>query len=187
MELMRAALEKRNRPTTFAAIGGILAIILGLAFIAVSAVTAAGLVFVGVLLVALAGTASRWESLGVKWPGGSLDAKLAREEHGEEFKEAAKSAPDSALAAVIPLLRQDVASDVLDVPEQYAGKRLIDTDLAWLRQDLNVTVFAVRRPGGGERWAGGGVISTLPLTAGSELAVLGERADIDAARRRLAE
>ena len=118
--------------------------------------------------------------------GAKLEAELADKEHGDEFAEAAKDAPDSVLEAVIPLLREDVASDVIEVGPTYNGKRLIDPELSWLRQELNIHVFAVNRPGDGEKWSGGGRISELPLPTGSRPAVVGEKPDIVAAEPRLA-
>ena len=91
---------------------------------------------------------------------------------GHQLLEAAEEAPDSALAAVIPLLREDAASAVVAVPEEYDGRRLVDPELQFVRQQLNVTVFALKRPSD-EKWCGGGRLSTTILTAGTELAVLG--------------
>src|SRR5205807_430987 len=101
------------------------------------------LVVLGIVFLALAGIADRWQRLAVKLLGVDLEAELAKKEHGDEFVEAAKKAPDSVLEAVLPLLRDDVASDVAEVGPTFAGKRLIDPELAWVRQDLNVTVFAI--------------------------------------------
>jgi hypothetical protein len=176
----------RNRATTLAVLASVLSIVLGLVFLTVETAAAVGLVVLGVLLLAISGTANRWEHLVVRVLGVSLDASLAMKEHGPEFAEAARNAPDSALEAVIPLLRQDVASDVLEVAGVHADKRLIDPELSWLRQELNVTVFAVHRPGDNDRWSAGGAISTLSLPEGTRLAVLGDRADIENARQRLA-
>jgi hypothetical protein len=145
------------------------------------------LVLVGVFLWALAGTADRLENLAFKLLGVGLEATLSKKEHGEEFAEAAKKAPDSVLEAVIPLLREEVGSDVAELGNSYDGKRLVDPELEWLRKELNVTVFAVNRPRDGERWIGGGRVSDLPLPAGSKLALVGERADIAAAVQRLSE
>lgn len=109
---------------------------------------------------------------------------MSKKDHGDEFVEAAKSAPESAFEAVLPLLRDDVASDVIELGPTYAGARLVDPELSWLRPELNVTVIAIQRPGD-VAWSGGGRISTTPLTAGTRLAVFGERPDIAAAAERL--
>jgi len=143
----------------------------------------AALVVVGVFLWAIAGSTIRRLVLNVL--GAKLEADLANKEHGDEFADAAKDAPDSVLEAVIPLLREDVASDVIEVGPSFNGKRLVDPELAWLRQELNVTVFAVNRPGDGETWTGGGRVSQLPFPTGTKLAVLGEQPDIVAAEERL--
>lgn len=147
---------------------------------------AAGYAFLalGILLLALAGSAHRWEHLAVKLLGVDLEAQLGRKKHGEEFVEAAKKAPDSVLEAVLPLLRDDVASDVVEVGPTFAGRRLIDPELAWMRKDLNVTVFAIERPGD-QAWMGGGRVSTTPLPEGTKLALLGERPDVNTAVERL--
>jgi len=111
--------------------------------------------------------------------------ELYERAHGVELVQAAARAGDSALAAVMPLLREDVASGVVIVPSHYDGKRLVDPELHFLRQELNVTVFALRRPGD-QKWCGGGRVSTTVLAAGTELAVAGEPADITHLRRRFA-
>ena len=118
--------------------------------------------------------------------GTSLEATLSKKAHGDAFVEAVKDAPDRALEAVTPLLREDVASDVFEVGKSSDGKRLLDPELSWIRRELNVTVIAINRPGDGEKWTGGGRISDMPLPAGTRLAVLGEQADVAAAARRIA-
>lgn len=168
----------------FPATGGAASFAVGCVLLSTgSPVGGAALVVVGVFLWAIAGSTIRRLVLNVL--GAKLEADLANKEHGDEFADAAKDAPDSVLEAVIPLLREDVASDVIEVGPSLNGKRLIDPELAWLRQELNVTVFAVNRPGDGETWTGGGRISQLPLPTGTKLAVLGEQPDIVAAEERL--
>jgi hypothetical protein len=178
-----AVFRSMNRETLFAGTAGGASVVIGLVL---GGVAGGVLIVLGVLLFALAGMADRWKGLAVHALGVSLDAKLAEKAHGDEFKDAAEDAPDSVLEAVIPLLRQDVGSDVLTVGETFDAKRLIDPELTWLRQELNVTVFALQRPGDGDQWIGGGQISTMALPQGTRLAVLGERADIEMARDRLA-
>jgi hypothetical protein len=174
-----------NRPVFFAATSGLASFTLGCLLIATGTTGGLTLAVLGTFLWFLAGAANRLQHLVLKAFGAHLEARLAEKEHGDEFADAAKNAPDSVLEAVIPLLREDVASDVLELPDAYAGKRLVDPELAWLRQELNVTVFAINRPGDGDAWTGGGRVSTLPLPAGTKLAVLGEAPDIAAARARL--
>jgi hypothetical protein len=114
---------------------------------------------------------------------GGIAGELFDRPRGPEIIATAAKAPDSALAAVMPLLREDVASDIVTVPGSYDGKRLVDPELQFLRQELNVTVFALRRPGDA-KWCGGGRVSTTVLTAGTELAVAGEPGDIAHLHRR---
>jgi hypothetical protein len=173
--------------TFFAASAGVFAGVAGIVLLATGdSAAGAALLLVGVFLWALAGTTDRWEGLAFKLLGNSLEAKLSKKPHGDEFADAAKDAPDSALEAVIPLLREDVASDVIEVGQALDGKRLIDPELSWLRQELKVTVFAINRPGDGEKWTGGGRISDMPLPAGTKLAVLGEQSDVASAGQRIA-
>jgi hypothetical protein len=180
-------LGPQNRAVFFAASGGVGSVVLGLVLLDISRGAGFSLIALGIVVWVLAGTADRWERFAVDLLGLGLEANLARKEHGNEFKEAAKDAPDGVLESVIPLLRQDVASDVLEVGQAFHEKRLVDPELTWLRQDLNVTVFAIQRPGDGEAWVGGGQISAMSLPMGTRLAVLGDRPDIDLARNRLAQ
>ena len=180
-------LAESNRPTFFAFTAGLASLIIGCVLLLTGGAGGLALVALGVFLWAIAGVADRLKKLVLTLFGAKLEAELSGKEHGGEFVDAAKEAPDSVLEAVIPLLREDVASDVIEVGPSFDGKRLTDPELSWLRQDLKVTVFAVNRPGDGERWTGGGRVSELPLPTGSRLAVLGERADIVAAEPRLAQ
>jgi hypothetical protein len=179
-----AVFRAMSQETLFAGAAGVAAVVIGLALGGAAGVT---LIALGIVIFALAGAAHRWTSLGVRAPGMSLDAKLAEKEHGKEFKEAAEDAPDNVLEAAIPLLREDAASDVLELGQSFDKKQLIDPDLAWLRQELNLTVFAVQRPTDGDRWIGGGQVSTLALPKGTRLAVVGDRADIERAKERIAQ
>jgi len=184
---LRSFVNEANRPTFFAASGGLLSVLVGLATMAISSTGGFALVALGILFWSLAGVAYRFEALAVRVLGVSLDARLMRMEHGEEFKKAAEDAPDGVLAAVIPLLRGDVASDILEIPPALSEKKLTDPELTWLRKDVNVTAFAIQRPGDGDEWIGGGRISEISLPAGTRLAVLGERDDIEVARSRLSQ
>ena len=184
---MRTWMSDQDRGTFFAATGGLIAITLGSVLVAAGRSGGVALALVGIFFWAIAGTANRWQHLALRLFGAQLEAKLAEKEHGERFAEAAEDAPDSVLEAVIPLLREDAASHVLELGEAFDGKRLLDPALSWLRKDVNVTVFAVSRPGDGEKWTGGGRVSTLPLPRGTRLAVIGEAPDIAAAEARLSQ
>ena len=173
----------RLGPTTsFSAFGGFLALVLGALLLLVGVAVAAPFLGLGIILIAFAGYSFRkfsFSGLGFK-----VEATMREREHGKEFLLAAATAPDSALSSVIPLLRRDVASDILVLPAPYDGQPLTSEHLNWLRQEFHVTAFAIRRPGS-EEWAGGGRISDMRLPSGTELAVLGEQADIEQVRRRL--
>lgn len=169
--------------TSFSVIGALAAIIIGGLLLLVGTALAAPFLFLGVVLLAFAGYS--FDRFSVSGLGFKMEATIREREHGKEFLVAAATAPDMALAAVIPLLRRDVASEVIKLPPAYDGLALTDADLTWIRQKFNATVFAVRRPGD-EEWSGGGRISDLRLPEGSEIALLGERADLDQVAQRLA-
>jgi hypothetical protein len=166
-------------------IASIVSLVLGTVLVLAGAWSGALFWIIGIFLLAISGSAHRLKRLVFRLRGAVLEAELAEKEHGDEFAEAAKKAPDSVLEAVIPLLREDAASDVIELGAAFSGKRLVDPELMWIRQELNVTVFAVNRPGDGEQWSGGGRISDMQLPEGTKLAVVGERADIRAAEERL--
>ena len=173
----------RLGPTTsFSAFGGFLAVVIGALLLLFGIAVAAPFLGLGIILIAFAGysfTRFSFSGLGFK-----LEATMRERQHGKEFLLAAATAPDSALSSVIPLLRQDVASGILVLPAPYDGQPLTGERLSWLRQEFHVTAFAIRRPGS-EEWVGGGRVSDTPLPSGTELAVLGEQADIEQVRRRL--
>jgi hypothetical protein len=97
---------------------------------------------------------------------------------------AAARAPRNALDSVVPMLRAEVASAVVELPPAYADERLTGPALGWIRGEFDVMAFAVRRPGD-SKWAAGGKVSNLPLPATTELALVGEQADIEIVRSRL--
>jgi hypothetical protein len=168
--------------TSFSALGGLLAVVAGALLLLVGVVVAAPFLGLGIILIAFAGysfTHFSFSGLGFK-----VEATMREREHGKEFLIAAATAPDSAVSSVIPLLRRDVASDILVLPAAYHGQPLTSEHLSWLRQEFHVTAFALRRPGS-EEWSGGGRISDVRLPTGSELAVLGEQADIEQVKSRL--
>jgi hypothetical protein len=120
-----------------------------------------------------------------------IEADLSGQPSGRAFVKAAAQASDESLAAMIPLLLDDVdcASGVLMLPARYDGLRLSDEGdpgLTWIRQTCNVQVFAVKLPGEAT-WLGGGRITELPLRTGTELAVSGTSEEIDAVRTRFRE
>jgi hypothetical protein len=163
-------------------IGGGAAAILGVWLVLESALLGSFVVLMGIGLLLVGAFFDRMES----WSFGvhGIAAKVFDRPHGRELIEAAADAPDSALEAVIPLLREDAASDVLVLPDAFDGKRLIDPELQFIRQELDITVFAVLRPGD-EKWAGGGRVSTTLLPRGTKLAVIGEGASIEILRQRM--
>jgi hypothetical protein len=168
--------------TSFSALGGLIAIILGALLLLVGVAIAAPFLVLGILLISFAGysfSKFSFSGLGIK-----VEATMREREHGKEFLVAAATAPDAAISSVIPLLRRDVASDVVTLSPPYDGQPLTSDRLSWIRQEFNITVFALRRPGDDD-WSGGGRISDMRLPSGSELAVLGDQADIDQVRRRL--
>ncbi|MEJ7791981.1 MAG: hypothetical protein WKF65_08430 [Gaiellaceae bacterium] len=115
-----------------------------------------------------------------------LEVDLSDRPHGAEFAQAAAGASDRALEAMIPMLEEDVdvATAVVVLPAAYEGITLTDPRLQWIRQELNISVFAAKRLHD-PCWRGGGRISTLRLGAGTELAAAGDRADIQELARRL--
>jgi hypothetical protein len=145
-------------------------------------VAGAFLVLVGIGVLLLGAFFDRVESWSFGLQG--IAAKVFDRPHGRELMEAAAHAPESALEAVLPVLREDVASDVFPLPSAFDGKRLTDSELEFIRQELYVTVFAVLRPGD-EKWSAGGRVSDTVLSTGTRIAVVGQRADIDLLRRRL--
>lgn len=94
-------------------------------------------------------------------------------------------APHEALKGILPYLSEDVASAQLSVPAAYEGLSLVDPALAFLRQQLELSVIALRRAGE-ERWTAGGPISTAPWSAGMEILICGPSSSIEAARERFA-
>jgi hypothetical protein len=86
---------------------------------------------------------------------------------------AAESADEESLQGVLPLLTSDEVSVVrIRVPRRFVGRRLVDSELSFLRQRLNVSVLGVLQPGS-ERWRAGGEISDLELDENAELLVAG--------------
>lgn len=81
-----------------------------------------------------------------------------------------KEAPPETLEGVLPLLSDEqVRVRVGTVPPRFAGKTL--KDLAYIRQDLLITVMAVEETG--RRWMAGGMVSDRMLREGERLLVAG--------------
>ena len=182
---MRYLLKERNRGALFALVGGLLAAILGCILLLIGKGGGLALIILGVCGIMVAGVADQWKLFHFKGLGVDVETGFYEKEHGVEFVAAAVKAPDTTLAAVIPLLRQDAASSVLELPAHLGGRRLRDPELSWVRQELNVTVFAIQRPADGQAWCGGGRISEMVLPATTKLAVVGDKSDIGVVRERL--
>jgi hypothetical protein len=91
----------------------------------------------------------------------------------QQVIKAVQSANEGSLEGILPLLTSDEVSVArLRVPRRFAGRRLVDPELSFLRQKLNVSVLAIRQPGD-EGWRAGGAISELELRDGAELLVAG--------------
>jgi hypothetical protein len=165
-----------RQTTVFSAIGGLLSLGVGGLMLFAGTAVAVPFLVLGIVLFSFA----PYRLLGFKFgiPGVSVETKLA------EVLEAAARAPSSALEAVLPMLRGNVASDVVTLPPAYDGQQLKSDALAWIRQKHDVSAFAVKRPDENE-WIGGGRISELALPEGTELALVGDRADLGLVRDRL--
>ena len=89
------------------------------------------------------------------------------------------------LEGLLPFLSGEVASEVVVVPPafRWAGSRLMDPPLHFVRQELQLSVVALRRPGQ-RQWEAGGVVSTTPLEPGMELHVCGPAPAIEELRQR---
>jgi hypothetical protein len=91
----------------------------------------------------------------------------------QQVIKAVQSANEESLEGVLPLLTsEEVSVARLRAPGRFAGRRLVDPELSFLRQRLNVSVLGVRQPGE-ERWRAGGAISDLQLREGAVLLVAG--------------
>lgn len=110
-------------------------------------------------------------------------AALASEEYQEAFLQLCK-VPHYDLAGILPYLAGHVTSAIVTVPAPYEGHRLKDAELQFIRQDLQVSVVALRHEGDAE-WLAGGAVSETPLTEGAELLVCGPKRAIAKLRARL--
>jgi hypothetical protein len=91
----------------------------------------------------------------------------------QQVIKAVKSATEDSLAGVLPLLTsEDISVSRSSVPSRFEGHRLVDDELAFLRQKLNVSVLGVLLPGE-ERWRAGGAVSELELQKGAQMLVAG--------------
>lgn len=176
--------EPVNRGETALLFGGALIALVGvLQLFAGSSKTGVSIVLLGAGLFVLGAFAPRMKRMKVGLTG--FEADLLDKPHGRDFIAAAVDADDHALAAVIPVLRDDIGSGVARVGHAFDGRCLSDPELQWIRKDLNVQAIAIKRPGE-SKWAGGGRITMMRLPAGSELALVGDQADVDLAVARLA-
>jgi hypothetical protein len=109
-------------------------------------------------------------------------AALAPEEYLEAFVELCK-VPHRDLAGILPYLAGHVTSAIISVPARYEGHRLKDESLQFIRQELQVSVVAVRHQGDTE-WLAGGAVSETPLTEDAELLVCGPKRAVATLRGR---
>lgn len=116
--------------------------------------------------------------------GTAIKTAVASNEHLEAIRELYK-VPHRDLAGILPFLSGHVFSAVVTVPEQYEGHRLKDSPLQFIRQELQISVVALRHRGATE-WSGGGAISETPLSLGTELLVCGPENAISLLRTRFA-
>jgi hypothetical protein len=111
-----------------------------------------------------------------------VSAALAPEEYLEAFLKLCK-VPHHDLVGILPYLAGHVTSAIVTVPSHYEGHRLKDNGLQFIRQDLQVSVVALRHEGDSE-WLAGGALSETPLTDGAELLVCGPKLAIAKLRTR---
>jgi hypothetical protein len=180
----RIALTSGERERRSLLVIGAVAVVVGFGLVFESAAVGGAVLVFGFIIAALGAFIGR--ATRIKLTATGVDADLSGQPHGAEFARAAAGASDESLEAMIPLLREDldVATAVISLPADLDGTTLVDQALHWMRQEYNVQVFAAKRPSD-RHWRGGGRISTLRLTAGTELAVAGDRADIAALKQRL--
>jgi hypothetical protein len=107
-------------------------------------------------------------------------AALAPQEYLDAFLRLCKVSHRD-LAGILPYLAGHVASAVVTVPARYEGQRLIDEGLQFIRQELQVSVVALRHEGDKE-WLAGGPVSETRLTDGAQLLVCGPKRRIDKLR-----
>ncbi len=163
---------------------GFVGMVVGVAIMASSSVAiGAGVFTLALVIAAFGAVADRAKK--AKLTAAGLEVDLSDRPHGLTFVQAAASATDSSLETMIPLLAEDVdvSTAVVTLSAKYDGKNLTEPDLQWIRQELNVSVFAAKRPND-STWRGGGRISTLRLGTGTELAVAGDGPDIQELIRR---
>jgi hypothetical protein len=163
---------------------GLLAVAIGFGLFFRAATAGAELITLGILIAALGAVIDRTSKVKVSAAG--LEVDLTDRPNGSQFVRAVAQASDGSLASMIPLLCDDfdVATTTIELPKTYDGHTLRDDGLAWLRQELNISVFAVRRPTD-PHWRGGGRITEMRLVTGTHLAVAGDPGDLEVMKRRL--
>lgn len=101
----------------------------------------------------------------------ALRAAIAKGDYLEVIRAICK-APHHSLAGILPFLSGHVFSGVLIVPVEYEGRRLKDPELQFIRQELQISVVALRH-NGAEEWLAGGAVSETRLELRTELLVCG--------------
>lgn len=162
---------------------GLLAVVIGIGAFFRATTAGAELITLGVVIAALGAVIDRTKK--VKLTASGFEADLSDRPHGAQFARAAAQASDDALESMIPLLCDDfdVATMTVELPAAYDGETLIGPKLQWLRREMNVLVFAVKRPTD-PHWRGGGRISEMRLPVGTSLAVAGDEAALNAMKPR---
>lgn len=90
--------------------------------------------------------------------------------------DAVKTAPVEEVEGILPILESEaVGVRQFPLPRAFEEKSLTSDDLSFLRQELKLSVIAVRPPGESQ-WLAGGEISEMLLRPGSTLLVAGPRA-----------
>jgi hypothetical protein len=93
--------------------------------------------------------------------------------------------PHYNLAGILPFLSGHVFSAVVTVPVKHEGRRLKDVELLFIRQELQISVVALRHYGAAE-WLAGGSVSETPLAVRTELLVCGPENAISVLQERFA-
>lgn len=112
----------------------------------------------------------------------AVRAALAKGDYFEAIRAVCK-APHHSLAGVLPFLSGHVFSAVVVVPVTHEGRRLKDLELQFIRQELQISVVAMRHRGAAE-WLAGGSVTETPLALGTELLVCGPQNAISVLRQR---
>jgi hypothetical protein len=101
----------------------------------------------------------------------AVRAAISRGDYFEAIRAICK-VPHYNLAGILPFLSGHVFSAVIVVPVRYEGRRLKDPELQFIRQELQISVVALRHSGAAE-WLAGGAVSETPLAFRTELLICG--------------